>query len=146
MPFKIELNDAYKAFTFDQDKILPPEETVKRFKEKLKKVNLDILKGTVRIDNKRLDIPVYFSLCGKDAYNIIGTKKQMGKGGTPSQAEASAVMELAERFSFFSFIKNPDNFFTERFCNLKDKALPFDMIARSVHDESSDLPASPKNL
>ena len=144
MPFKIELKDAYKTFTFDQDKILPPEETVKRFKEKLKKVNLDILKGTVRIDNKRLDIPVYFSLCGKDAYNIIGTKKQMGKGGTPSQAEASAVMELAERFSFFSFIKNPDNFFTERFCNLKDNALPFDMIARSVHDESSDLPASRK--
>ena len=144
MPFKIELNDAYKAFTFDQDKILPPEETVKRFKEKLKKVNLDILKGTVRIDNKRLDIPVYFSLCGKDAYNIIGTKKQMGKGGTPSQAEASAVMELAERFSFFSFTKNPDNFFTERFCNLKDKALPFDMIARSVHDESPDLPATRK--
>ncbi len=144
MPFKIELNDAYKAFTFDQDKILPPEDTVKRFKEKLKKVNLDILKGTVRIDNKRLDIPVYFSLCGKDAYHVIGTKKQMGKGGTPSQAEASAVMELAERFSFFSFIKNPDNFFTERFCNLKDKVLPFDMIARSVHDESSDLPATRK--
>ena len=144
MPFKVELNDAYKTFTFDQDKILPPEETVKRFKEKLKKVNLDILKKTLRIDNKRLDIPVYFSLCGKDAYNIIGTKKQMGKGGTPSQAEASAVMELAERFSFFSFTKNPDNFFTERFCNLKDKALPFDMIARSVHDESPDLSATRK--
>ena len=143
-PFKIELNDAYKVYTFDQDKILPPQDTVKRFKEKLKQVNLDILKGTVRIDNKRLDIPVYFSLCGKDAHNIIGTKKQMGKGGTPGQAEASAVMELAERFSFFSFIKNTGNFFTERFCNLKGKALPFDMIARSVHDESSDLPATRK--
>jgi ribosomal protein S12 methylthiotransferase accessory factor len=142
MPFKIELNDAHKTYTFDQDKILTPEDTLKRFKEKLKKVNLDILKGTVRIDNRRLDIPVYFSLCGKDANDIIGTKKQMGKGGTPRQAEASAVMELAERFSFFSFIKNPANFFTERFCNLKDKALPFDMIAKSVHDESSDLPAS----
>ena len=142
MPFKIELNDAHKAYTFDQDKILTPEDTVKRFKEKLKRVNLDILKGTVRIDNRRLDIPVYFSLCGKDANNIIGTKKQMGKGGTPRQAEASAVMELAERFSFFSFIKNPANFFTERFCNLKGKTLPFDMIARSVHDESPDLPAS----
>ena len=144
MPFKIELNDAYKTYTFDQDKILPPEDTVKRFKQKLKKVNLDILKGTVRIDKKRLDIPVYFSLCGEDAYSIIGTKKQMGKGGTPSQAEASAVMELAERFSFFSFVKNPNNFFTERFCNLKTSVLPFEMIARSVHDESSDLPATRK--
>ena len=144
MPFKIELIDAYKAYTFDQDKTLPPEHTVKRFREKLKKINLDILERTVRIDNKRLDIPVYFSLCGKDAYKIIGTKKQMGKGGTPSQSEASAVMELAERFSFFSFVKNPENFFTEKFCNLKDKSLPFDMIAKSVHDESSDLPATRK--
>lgn len=144
MPFKIELNDAYKTYSFDQDKIFPPEDTVRRFKDKLKKVNLDILKGTVRIDNKRLDIPVYFSLCGKDAYNIIGTKKQMGKGGTPNQAEASAVMELAERFSFFSFVKNPHNFFTARFRDLKEKALPFDVIARSVHDQSSDLPAARK--
>ena len=144
MSFKIELNDAFKSYTFDQDKILAPEETVNRFREKLKKVNLDILKRTVRIDNRRLDIPVYFSLCGKDARNTIGTKKQMGKGGTPSQAEASAVMELAERFSFFSFIKNSENFFSEKFCNLKDKAPSFDMIAKSVHDESADLPATRK--
>ena len=142
----VELKDAFKTFTFDQDKVLPPEDTVARFKEKLKEVNLDILKRTVRIDNGRLNIPVYFSICGKDAYQIIGTKKQMGKGGTPSQSEASAVMELAERFSFFSFVKNPDNFFTESFRNIKDKntVIPFDMIARSVHDDSDDLPAARK--
>jgi ribosomal protein S12 methylthiotransferase accessory factor len=144
MKFKVELKDAYKNYTFDQDKILPPEDTVKRFKEKLKKANLDILKRTIRIDNGRLDIPIYFSLCGTDAHDIIGTKKQMGKGGTPSQSEASAVMELAERFSFFSFVKNPKNFFTEEFCNLTDRVLPFDMIAKSVHDESEDLPITRK--
>ena len=146
MKFRIKLNDAYKTYTFDQDKILSPENTVRHFKEKLKKAKLDILKQTVRIDNGRLDIPIYFSICGKDAYDIIGTKKQMGKGGTPNQSEASAVMELAERFSFFSFIKNPDNFFTEKFCNIKDKesVIPFDMIAKSVHDESDDLPAARK--
>jgi len=140
--FKVELNDAFKTFTFDQDKTLPPEDTVARFKEKLKKVKLDILERTIRIDNGRLDIPVFFSICGKDAHQVIGTKKQMGKGGTPSQSEASAVMELAERFSFFSFIKNPDNFFTEKFRNIKNKdtVIPFDMIARSVHDDSDDLP------
>jgi ribosomal protein S12 methylthiotransferase accessory factor len=144
MKFKVELSDAYKSFTFDQDKILPPQETVKRFKEKLKKVNLDILKRTIRIDNGRLDIPIYFSWCGKDAQNIIGTKKQMGKGGTPHQSEASAVMELAERFSFFSFVKNPDNFLIEKFCNIKDRVLPFEMIAKSVHDQSDDLAATRK--
>jgi ribosomal protein S12 methylthiotransferase accessory factor len=146
MKFRVELNDAHKTYTFDQDKILSPQDTVRRFTEKLKKVNLDILKRTVRIDNGRLDIPIYFSICGQDAYDIIGTKKQMGKGGTPHQSEASAVMELAERFSFFSFVKNRNNFLTEKFRNIQDKetVIPFDMIARSVHDESDDLPAARK--
>ena len=139
MDSKVILKDAFKTFTLDQDKILPPEETVRRFKEKLKAVDLDILEYTVRIDKGRLNIPVYFSTCGKDAVSVIGTKKQMGKGATPYQAEASAVMELAERFSFFSFLKNPNNFFVEKYCNLEDSAIPFEMIAQSVHDDSMDL-------
>jgi ribosomal protein S12 methylthiotransferase accessory factor len=144
MIYTITLNNAYKQFTLDQDKILPPEETVKRFKAKLKKIDLDILKNTIRIDSGRLNIPIYFSTCGKDAAAVIGTKKQMGKGGTPSQAEASAVMELAERFSFFSFAANPDNFFIDKFTNVKEDAIAFEMIAKSVHDESDDLKLSRK--
>ena len=139
MSSKVILRDAFKRFTLDQDKIVTPEETVRRFKERLKEVNLDILEETIRIDNGRLDIPVYFSICGRDAHEIIGTKKQMGKGGTPPQSEASAVMELAERFSFFSFYKNSKNFFVERCRNLKNRAIPFELIAQSVHDDSDDL-------
>jgi ribosomal protein S12 methylthiotransferase accessory factor len=139
MNHKVVLKDAFKRYTHDQDKILTPEETVRRFKEKLKEVNLDILEQTIRIDNGRLDIPIYFSICGKDAESVIGTKKQMGKGGTPAQSEASAVMELAERFSFFSFCKNPENFFVEEYRNLKDPTLPFKSIAQSVHDDSDEL-------
>jgi ribosomal protein S12 methylthiotransferase accessory factor len=144
MKYTIALNDAYKQFTLDQDKILPPEETVNRFKTKLKKINLDILKNTIRIDNGRLDIPIYFSTCGKDAAAVIGTKKQMGKGGTPHQAEASAVMELAERFSFFNFAASPDNFFIDKYTNVKEDAIAFELIAKSVHDESDDLMLSRK--
>ncbi len=144
MPNKIILNDAFKGFTLDQDKIVSPEETVKHFKNKLKNLDLDILEYTERIDNGRLDIPVYFSCCGRDAMSVIGTKKQMGKGATPHQAEASAVMELAERFSFYSFRNNPDNFIIEKYCNLKDKAIPFEMIAQSVHDDSNDLATTRK--
>ena len=144
MNHRIILNDAFKKSTLDQDKILPPEETVKRFREKLKQLDLDLLEYTVRIDNGRLDIPVYFSNCGKDAMSVTGTKKQMGKGGTPEQAEASAVMELVERFSFFSFSKKPENFFVEKYRNLKDRAISFDMIAQSVHDKSEDLEISRK--
>ena len=142
MSHKIKLKDAYKGYTLDQDKILSPEETVRRFREKLKKVDLDILERTVRIDNGRLDIPVFFSICGKDAVSLIGTKKQMGKGGTPEQAEASAVMELAERFSFFSFLNDSNNFFIEEYRNLKEGIIPFESIALSVHDNSRDLDAA----
>ena len=139
MKKNIELKDAFKQYTIDQDKTLPPEETVKRFKEKLKKSNLDILEQTIRIDNGRLDIPVFFSICGKDALSITGTKKQMGKGATPQQSEASAVMELAERFSFFSFCKNPKNFIIDTYRNVAKSAIPFDMVAQSVHDDSDEL-------
>lgn len=135
----IKLQDAFKKFTLDQDKILTPEETIRRLKGRLAKLDMDLLEKAVRIDNGRLDIPVYFSLCGKDALETIGTKKQMGKGATPQQAEASAVMELAERFSFFSFCKNPKNFFTDCHKNLKDRAIPFEQVARSVHDDSPEL-------
>ncbi|RLB18828.1 MAG: hypothetical protein DRG82_02865 [Deltaproteobacteria bacterium] len=139
MPYEVKLQDAYKGYTIDQDKIVTPEETVKHFREKLKEVDLDILEETVRIDNGRLDIPVYFSVCGRDAEAVIGTKKQMGKGGTPQQAEASAVMELAERFSFFSFCKDRENFFTDEYQNVRDEALPLEQIAKSVHDQGPDV-------
>jgi ribosomal protein S12 methylthiotransferase accessory factor len=138
----IKLQDAYKGTTRDQDKTLPPAETVRRLKAKLAGIDLDILERTVRIDKGRLDIPVFFSYCGPDAAALTGTRKQMGKGATAEQAEASAVMELAERFSLFSFTANPRNFITARYPEVKDKALPFEAIARSVHDESEDLDAA----
>ena len=144
MNHKIILKDVFKGYTLDQDKLFPPEETVRRFKEKLKTVNLDILEGTVRIDNGRIGIPVYFSLCGKDAEAVIGTRKQMGKGGTPQQAEASAMMELAERFSFFSFRNNPNNFVVKTYRDVKEYGLSFDTIALSVHDDSDDLEKAKK--
>ncbi|MEZ4526400.1 MAG: YcaO-like family protein [Desulfobacterales bacterium] len=139
---RIILQDAYKKETRDQDKIMRPEDTVARFKEKLKQLDMKILEGTQRIDNGRLGIPVYFSLCGSDALALTGTKKQMGKGGSPQQAEASAVMELAERFSFFSFYKNSQNFVTDQYKNLKDRAISFGQIAASVHDRSEDAEAA----
>ncbi len=139
MTRRIVLEDVYKGYTVDQDKWVHPEETVHRFRERLERIDLDILEDTVRIDNGRLGIPVYFSLCGRDAEEIIGTRKQMGKGGTPTQAEASAVMELAERFSFFSFNNDAGNFVVDEHRNLGDRALPFEAVARSVHEESEDL-------
>ncbi|KPK27995.1 MAG: hypothetical protein AMJ61_03880 [Desulfobacterales bacterium SG8_35_2] len=135
----IRLQDCYKTYTYDQDKVFTPEETIRRFKERLAGVDLDILKEVRRIDNGRLDIPIYFSITGKDAREVIGNKKQMGKGSTPEQSQASACMELGERFSFFSFIKNPDNFITGTYPELQAAGynlLPIKRLLQSVHDES----------
>jgi len=137
MSARILLEDAIKSCTTDQDKIISPEETVARFKEKAKHLSLDIFRETSRIDNGRLDIPVFFSVCGKDASALTGTAKQMGKGATPQQSEASAVMELAERFSFFAFKADESHFVTDTYEHVKDRALPFDLIARSVHDDKT---------
>ncbi len=139
MSTSITLKDAYKTFTDDQDKIIAPDQTLKNVKIKFSRLDLSILKETVRIDNGRLDIPVYFSVCGEDAARLTGTSKQMGKGATPVQAETSAVMELVERYSFYNFANTPQNFIIGTYDHLKDRAMPFEMIAKSVHDVSDDL-------
>ncbi|OGP51538.1 MAG: hypothetical protein A2Y79_08485 [Deltaproteobacteria bacterium RBG_13_43_22] len=134
----IKLQDCFKTYTYDQDKARTPQETIARVRALLKEVDLDILKETIRIDSGRLGIPIYISRCGLDAVRIIGTQKQMGKGGTPEQSEASALMELAERFSFFHFIKTRP-FIRETYRNIKDRALPFEALALCFYDQSKDL-------
>ena len=139
-PGRLILKDAYKQFQHDQDKIMAPQATVDHFKKRLNDTGLKLLDEIVRIDNGRLGIPVYFSVCGPDARAAIGNFKQMGKGATPAQAQASAVMELGERFSLFSFYQNSANFIHAPQNALKAPAISFEQIARSVSDDSGDLP------
>lgn len=99
----IRLSSCPKQHTAELDKATSPEETVNRVRKKLAELSLDILSTTRRIDTGRLDIPVYLSVCGDDARKVMPTRKQMGKGASPQQAEASALMELMERYAFFTF-------------------------------------------
>nr|WP_320013230.1 YcaO-like family protein [uncultured Desulfobulbus sp.] len=133
----ISLQPCSKKYTLDQDKACSPEETVARFQKRLEASNLDVLKEIRRIDNGRLDIPVYFSVCGEDARRVIGNKKQMGKGSTPEQSRASACMELGERYSFFSFLQNEDNFIRGDYASMEAEGypvLPIETLLESVHD------------
>jgi ribosomal protein S12 methylthiotransferase accessory factor len=133
MHSNISLKDCFKSFSHDQDKVRNPEETVRWVHERLKAVRIDILSKTMRIDTGRLGIPVYISLCGDDATRLTGTKKQMGKGATPEQSEASALMELMERFSFFSFINN-SNFTMAPYGEVTEKALSPELLKQSLYD------------
>ena len=138
MSAAIILKDCFKTYTLDQDKAATPEETVARVRARLNETGLDVLNRTERIDNGRLGIPVYVSVCGADALRVMPTKKQMGKGATPAQAEASAVMEMVERFSFFDFRRRRP-FIRGTWEDLADRAMPFEHLAASVHHDAADL-------
>ncbi len=136
----LRFTDCHKGFTIDQDKVVAPEKTLASFYARIEELDLSILNEVKRIDNGRLDIPVYFSVCGEDAMALTGTKKQMGKGASPIQAEASACMELAERFSFFSFKNRADNFLVGDYRQMKEAGYPvlgLQFLLLSVHDSHS---------
>lgn len=140
IPSPLTYRDCFKQYTYDQDKLYTPEETVTRLKQKLAEVKLDILESVQRVDTGRLDIPVYFSVCGREAFEVIRNKKQLGKGCTPAQSMASACMELIERFSFFSFRQNPKNFILATYTELKRESLPLlplKYLLQSVNDENT---------
>jgi ribosomal protein S12 methylthiotransferase accessory factor len=138
MNSRVVIDDCFKTYRHDQDKAKSPSETVRWVKDSLAKLNLKILTETKRIDTGRLDIPVYISLCGEDATRYTGTKKQMGKGATPIQSEASALMELIERFSFFSFIHH-HSFPLFNFGDVKPHAVSPATLRFSLHDDDSPI-------
>lgn len=135
----IKILSSPKGYSLDQDKVCSPEETVTRVKQALAHSGQRILAQTQRIDTGRLQIPVFMSLCGPDARAIMPTRKQMGKGASAAQAEASALMELVERFSFFSFWSQPANFSSMTWSQaqevFKDRLLPISFLLHSVNDD-----------
>ncbi len=134
----IDIQDSFKKYSHDQDKARTPEQTIAWVRERLSRLHRDVLAKTVRIDTGRLDIPVFISLCGEDATRLTGTKKQMGKGATAKQSEASALMELIERFSFFSFI-HTFPFPVFRYKELDDFAVSIEDLKKSVYDTTTPV-------
>lgn len=135
---RLELKAAPKVYQGEQDKARSPEETVAWVRERFGAMGQNILRQVMRIDTGRLDIPVFISICGDQAKGVTGTQKQMGKGAAPAQAEASALMELAERFSFFSFIKG-GGFPWLTAPRAGREAMDFAQAAKAVYHPAGDL-------
>ncbi|MDY7002135.1 MAG: YcaO-like family protein, partial [Thermodesulfobacteriota bacterium] len=142
----MELKDCLKTYTKDQDKALTPSETVSRAKAELLGQGRNILAETRRVDTGRLGIPVFMCVCGQEAREIMPGRKQMGKGATVEQAEASALMELVERYSFFSFWNNEANFirasWSEAEALFPGKLMPVAEIIHSVGEKISEKDAT----
>ncbi len=137
----ISINSCPKHFTRDLDKACSPAETVARVQNILKQNGKQILAENRRIDTGRLGIPVFMSICGDDAKKIMPGRKQMGKGASPEQAEASALMELMERYSFFSFWNENEHFssmtWSEAVATYGDALMPLERILQSVQENLS---------
>lgn len=142
----IELKSCPKSYSKEQDKACSPQETVERVHERLKKFGTDVLAEVKRIDTGRLGIPVYMSICGNAARGIMPTRKQMGKGASPIQAQASALMELTERFSYFSYWSKEENFEELTWSEAQDewpnKVIPVSEIIASANDSISEEDAA----
>ncbi|MCX8041416.1 MAG: YcaO-like family protein [Thermodesulfobacteriaceae bacterium] len=118
------------------DKAKFPEETIKEVENRLKSIGLRIYKGLQRIDKGRLGIPVYISLYDLEGQKVTGNYKQMGKGSTEVLAQASALMELVERFSLFAFYHRVSEVgIFSSFEKLGVQAIDFYLFLQSVEDE-----------
>ncbi|MFW5488252.1 MAG: YcaO-like family protein [Desulfovibrio sp.] len=134
----VELAHSLKGYTTDQDKAVAPKETVARVRELLETKHGGILESLERTDTGRLGIPVFISRFGPKALDLVPTRKQMGKGASPEQAEASALMELVERYSFFTFFNTPENFeemiWTEAEKHFGDRLISLMEMRKSVNE------------
>lgn len=142
----IRLQSCPKKYQADLDKAVDPEQTVIVALKKIAESGLDIHAETRRVDNGRLGIPVFLSVCGKDARAILPGRKQMGKGSSSAQAKASALMELVERFGFFSFWKKGEGFVRASWKEAERKfgsaLIPLKEILASVNDPLPEMAAA----
>lgn len=141
--YAIMLQSCPKAYDRDLDKAASPSETIARVRKALKGYDEPVFAGARRVDAGRLGIPVYLGLCANAAKAVMPARKQMGKGSSPEQAEASAIMELMERYAFFSFFDKPRHVvrltWEEAKRRFGDALLPIKEMLRSVNDK---LPAA----
>ena len=119
MPEKssFRLKSCPKHYTFDQDKFVTPPETVKTALERLRK-RYDL--SHVRIEPRKDAV--------KGAYSFSSISDQLdasGKGLTPEQSQASAIMEFVERYSWFHFdYEKYDGYTFKSFNEIKKGDIP----------------------
>lgn len=133
------LQPCLKQYSQDLDKAASPEETVYNVRQAFSRFGTGILQTVRRIDSGRLGIPVYLSVCGEKARSVMPARKQMGKGASPKQAEASALMEMAERFSLFSFLAAEQtpcrHTWSEAQKQLQAQTIPLQEVLYSVQED-----------
>ena len=115
----LELNRCPKVSASTGIRTMPPEETLRRVLPLLEKAGMDPLEDITDRDN--LGIPVYSVYRKKTAKGTFGNYN--GKGATPEQAKASAVMEAMERYS--AELRESDEIAYGTMRQMRDSGMPF---------------------
>ena len=128
----MKLKDSFKRSGIAHDKVRSPEETIKWALDRFASLGRPVLDEVKRIDKGRLGIPVFLSKYSVQASMITGTKKQMGKGASEAQAKASAIMEIAERYSLFRF-RERDEFHVAPLSDVRGQRFGVKDLLKAVH-------------
>nr|HDN00049.1 tetratricopeptide repeat protein [Deltaproteobacteria bacterium] len=114
------MHSCLKNYTFGQDKVVIPKETVKNALNRLRQNESINLSSILRIDKfDKIGIPAF--IC--EIESNLGIADSCGKGTTIEQAKASALMEAVERYSCEWFIKKKRPFIISSYDKLKENAL-----------------------
>ena len=115
----LELNRCPKISASTGIRTVLPEETLERAIPLLEKAGMDPLEDITDRDN--LGIPVYSVYRKKTAKGTFGNYN--GKGATPEQAKASAVMEALERYS--AELRESDEIAYGTMQQMRDSGMPY---------------------
>ena len=134
---KIELKSCRKKYTYDQDKAIMPDDTVRIAKERIKRFEHPLVEKFYKVENE-FGIPVYRLECSKYVPNeyplFEGT---WGQGAIDSQAQASGIMEFVERFSASRYKK----WFKSKYADFAPgAAIPMECWGNSLDYFESDRP------
>jgi len=131
----IELKSHKKGYTFDQDKAIRPEETVRRALERINAYGHPLMKSFYKINH-------YFnmSMYRIDSSEYVRSRfpsfnGSNGKGAVDEQARASCVMEFLERFSSNKYSGWEKHKYTEF---PADRIIPAESIANTLNYHSTD--------
>lgn len=91
----LTLRPTPKGYTFDTHRVKPPEETLKFARKSARNAGITRVADITGLD--RIGIPVFTSMRPKAGEGAVTVYN--GKGFTPQEAEASAIMEGVERYS-----------------------------------------------
>ncbi|CAD7779087.1 YcaO cyclodehydratase, ATP-ad Mg2+-binding [Candidatus Methanoperedenaceae archaeon GB37] len=127
------LNSCLKTYTYGQDKACVPEETIEKALASLTQSKATIFSEIVCLDKMdRIGIPAYTCKINQDVAKALKFEETYGKGITPEQAKASALMELIERYSGFMYLKNTNHFIIAPYKEIKEKAIPLDSLLHPI--------------